>query len=159
MKCSACGYTESKVLDSRPAEDGSCIRRRRECLSCGRRFTTYERLEEVPVMVVKKDGTRQVFDRAKVLNGILRACEKRPVSFEKMEGLVRDVEMSVTASAENEISTARIGEMIMEGLKDIDEVAYVRFASVYRRFQDINTFMTELENLLQARSGKEEGRK
>ena len=155
MKCPACGYTESKVLDSRPAEDGGCIRRRRECLSCQRRFTTYERLEEVPVMVVKKDGTRQVFDRTKVLNGILRACEKRPVSFEKMESLVRDVELAVTGSADNEISTTRIGEMIMEGLKDIDEVAYVRFASVYRRFQDINTFMTELENLLHSRSKKD----
>jgi len=151
MKCPTCGFTESKVLDSRPTEDVSCIRRRRECLSCQRRFTTYERLEEVPLMVVKKDGTRQIFDRTKVLNGILRACEKRPVSFETMEGLVREVESAVTASAENEISSTRIGEMVMEGLKGIDEVAYVRFASVYRRFQDINTFIEELELLLKHR--------
>ena len=153
MKCPSCNHIESKVLDSRATEDFGCIRRRRECLACGRRFTTYERPEEVPVMVVKKDGTRQVFDRTKVLNGILRACEKRPVSFEEMESLVRRVESEVTSSAENEISTTRIGEMIMEGLRDLDEVAYVRFASVYRRFQDINTFMAELENLLKDRPG------
>ena len=149
MKCPACGHPDSKVLDSRPADDS--IRRRRECLACQRRFTTYEKVEEVPVMVVKKDGSREVFDRSKVLNGILRACEKRPVSFEDMEKLVSDVESAVSSSAENEVSTARIGELIMEGLRGLDEVAYVRFASVYRRFQDINTFMEELERLLKDR--------
>lgn len=154
MKCPSCSFTESKVLDSRPAEDFGCIRRRRECLRCQRRFTTYERVEEMPVVVVKKDGSREAFDRTKVLNGILRACEKRPVSFENMEALVGKVENAVTSSGENEISTARIGEMIMDGLRELDEVAYVRFASVYRRFQDINTFMEELEILLKDRKKK-----
>ena len=154
MKCPGCGYSESKVLDSRPSE-GS-IRRRRECLNCQRRFTTYERIEDTPVMVVKKDGSRQIFERKKVLDGIMRACEKRPVSFEAMENLVREVESAGSASVDNEISSARIGEIIMEGLRGLDEVAYVRFASVYRRFQDINTFMEELELLLkdQKRDGK-----
>ena len=154
MKCPGCGFSESKVLDSRPAE-GS-IRRRRECLNCQRRFTTYERIEDTPVMVVKKDGSRQIFERKKVLDGIMRACEKRPVSFEAMENLVREVESAGSASVDNEISSARIGEIIMEGLRGLDEVAYVRFASVYRRFQDINTFMEELELLLkdQKRDGK-----
>lgn len=149
MKCPVCGHSDSKVLDSRPADDS--IRRRRECLGCQRRFTTYEKVEEVPVMVVKKDGSREVFDRSKVLNGILRACEKRPVSFEAMERLVSDVESAVSSSVENEVSSAHIGELIMEGLRGLDEVAYVRFASVYRRFQDINTFMEELERLLKDR--------
>jgi len=151
MKCPGCSYTESKVLDSRPAEDGSAIRRRRECLNCQRRFTTYERVEELPIIVVKKDGSRQSFDRTKVLNGVMRACEKRPVSFAEMEKLVSQVESALSSSVENEISSNRIGEMVMERLKDLDEVAYVRFASVYRRFQDINTFMDELEYLLKER--------
>ena len=155
MKCPSCGYTESKVLDSRPADDFTSIRRRRECLSCQKRFTTYERTEEIPVFVIKKDGTRESFDRKKVIGGIMRACEKRPVSYETIEGLVREVENTVSTSLENEISTTRIGEMIMEGLKKIDEVAYVRFASVYRRFQDINTFMDELELLLKDQKKKE----
>ncbi len=146
MKCPGCSYQESKVLDSRPAEDGSTIRRRRECLNCQRRFTTYERIEEVPTMVVKKDGSRQAFDRAKLLNGVMRACEKRPVPYSAMEGLVREVESAL--ALENEVTSGRIGEMVMERLKELDEVAYVRFASVYRRFQDINTFMAELERLL-----------
>ena len=154
MKCPACSYTESKVLDSRPADDGSAIRRRRECLNCQRRFTTYERIEEIPVMVVKKDGSRQAFDRAKLLNGVVRACEKRPVSFSDMEALVSDVETGIGALMENEISTTRIGEMVMERLKNLDEVAYVRFASVYRRFKDINTFMEELELLLKEQERK-----
>ena len=154
MKCPACGYQESKVLDSRPGDDS--IRRRRECLSCARRFTTYERVEEMPVMVVKKDGSRQIFERKKVLDGIMRACEKRPVSFEAMENLVREVESAGSASVDNEISSARIGEIIMDGLRGLDEVAYVRFASVYRRFQDINTFMEELELLL--KDPKRDGR-
>lgn len=154
MKCPACYYSESRVLDSRPTDDGA-IRRRRECLSCGRRFTTYERVEEIPVMVVKKDGKRQVFDRAKVLNGVLRACEKRPVSFEEMDGLVKDIEAEISSKMENEVSTTAIGEMVMERLKTLDEVAYVRFASVYRSFKDINTFMNELEALLKEQKKKE----
>jgi len=162
MKCPGCGYLESKVLDSRPSDEGGSIRRRRECLNCQRRFTTYERVEEIPIMVVKKDGSRQVFDRTKLLNGVMRACEKRPVPFFEMEALVDNVEKKLSGAAENEVSSTRIGEMVMEGLKHIDEVAYVRFASVYRRFQDINTFMDELELLLkeqkkrEADSGKEE---
>ena len=146
MKCPVCNHGESKVLDSRPAE-GS-IRRRRECLACQHRFTTYERVEETPVMVVKRDGSRQLFDRAKIRSGIMHACQKRPVSYEEMDRLVREVEAAVQEAQVNEISTAQIGEMIMEGLKKIDEVAYVRFASVYRQFKDINTFMSELEALL-----------
>ena len=156
MKCPACSYTESKVLDSRPADDGSAIRRRRECLNCQRRFTTYERIEEIPVMVVKKDGSRQAFDRAKLLNGVVRACEKRPVSFSDMEKLVSEVESALTGGMENEVPSTRIGEMVMERLKNLDEVAYVRFASVYRRFQDINTFMDELTLLLREQKGKTE---
>jgi len=154
MKCPACSYTESKVLDSRPVDDGCAIRRRRECLHCQRRFTTYERLEEIPVVVIKKDGSRQVFDRTKLLNGVVRACEKRPVAFSDMEALVSDVEAAIGALVENEIPTARIGEMVMERLKALDEVAYVRFASVYRRFKDINTFMEELELLLKEQQQK-----
>ncbi|MBQ3075080.1 MAG: transcriptional repressor NrdR [Clostridia bacterium] len=154
MKCPACGNTESKVLDSRPA-DGS-IRRRRECLGCQRRFTTYERVEETPVMVVKKDGSRQLFDRGKIRDGIMHACQKRPVSYEEMDRLVKEVESAVQEAQVNEISSAKIGEMIMEGLKGIDEVAYVRFASVYRQFKDINTFMSELETLLQEQKKKGE---
>lgn len=155
MKCPACGFGESKVLDSRPADEGLCIRRRRECLNCQRRFTTYERLEEMPIMVVKKDGSRQVFDRSKLLNGILRACEKRPVSFDRVENVVSEIESALSGSIENEVSTTRIGEMVMERLKQIDEVAYVRFASVYRQFKDINTFMDELELLLKEQQKKE----
>lgn len=147
MKCPACYYSENRVLDSRPTDDGA-IRRRRECLSCGRRFTTYERVEEIPMMVVKKDGKRQVFDRAKVLNGVMRACEKRPVSFEEIDSLVKDIETEISSKMENEVSTTAIGQMVMERLKALDEVAYVRFASVYRSFKDINTFMAELEALL-----------
>lgn len=152
MKCPSCGYSESKVLDSRPA-DGS-IRRRRECLGCQHRFTTYERVEETPVMVVKKDGSRQLFDRNKIRDGVMHACQKRPVSYEEIENLVREVESAVQEAQVNEISSARIGEMIMERLKQIDEVAYVRFASVYRRFKDINTFMSELEVLLKEQKNK-----
>lgn len=151
MKCPGCGFGESKVLDSRPAEEGGAIRRRRECLNCQRRFTTYERIEDLPIVVVKKDGSRQSFDRAKLLNGVMRACEKRPVAYSDMENLVVDIESSLRAGTENEISSTRIGEMVMERLKTLDEVAYVRFASVYRRFKDINTFMDELELLLKER--------
>lgn len=158
MKCPHCGYTESKVLDSRPADEGACIRRRRECLSCQTRFTTYERLETAPLVVVKKDGTRQAFDRAKVLAGIVRACEKRPVSVSAMERLTDEIEARLRSNMENEVASNDIGEMVMEGLKGIDEVAYVRFASVYREFKDINTFMGELKALLreQEKSGRSE---
>lgn len=155
MKCPSCGFTESKVLDSRPTDEGVCIRRRRECLQCQKRFTTYERVEEIPIVVVKKDGSRQAFDRTKLLNGIMRACEKRPVPFYAMEKLVDEVEAELNAAMENEIASTRIGEMVMSRLKKIDEVAYVRFASVYRRFKDINTFMEELELLLQEQKHKE----
>ena len=148
MKCPYCGYTESRVIDSRPTDEGGCIRRRRECLQCQHRFTTYERIEEIPLMVVKKDGSRQAFDRAKLLNGIVRACEKRPVPFYEMEKLAGDIESALSNALQPEVPSNKIGEMVMEGLKKIDEVAYVRFASVYREFKDINTFMGELESLL-----------
>jgi transcriptional repressor NrdR len=148
MKCPGCGYTESKVLDSRPSDEGTSIRRRRECLGCQRRFTTYEKLEEMPVMVIKKDGSRQLFDRSKLLGGIMHACQKRPVSYEEMDRIVKEVESVAMGSIEHEISSKLIGEMVMEGLKKTDEVAYVRFASVYRQFKDIETFMGELETLL-----------
>lgn len=154
MKCPACSSEENKVLDSRLAEEGSAIRRRRECLNCHNRFTTYERIEKTPVIVVKKDGSRQAFDRNKLLQGVMRACEKRPVPFPEMERLVGDVETTLTGGMENEVSTARIGEMVMDRLRDLDEVAYVRFASVYRRFQDIPTFMAELERLLNEQKGE-----
>ena len=146
MKCPTCGHSESKVLDSRPAEDS--IRRRRECLACQKRFTTYERLEENPVMVVKKDGSRQMFDREKLLNGIIRACEKRPVKISDMEHIVNEIEIATQNLLEREISSQKIGEMVMERLPKIDEVAYVRFASVYRQFKDINTFVEEVNKLL-----------
>lgn len=148
MKCPSCGYLESKVLDSRPIDDGTCIRRRRECMECQKRFTTYERLELIPIVVVKKDGSRQAFDRNKLLNGIIRACEKRPVPLEEMENIVNDIESHITNSLAGEVSSNEIGELAMEKLKAADEVAYVRFASVYRQFKDINTFMDELKTLL-----------
>ena len=148
MKCPFCGYKESKVMDSRPTEEGSSIRRRRECLKCGKRFTTYETVESMPLVVVKKDGSRQSFERRKVLNGMLRACEKRPVSMETLERLTDEIEQELQNSLEREVNTEHIGELVMEKLKAVDEVAYVRFASVYRQFKDINTFMTELNKLL-----------
>ncbi|MGI6705330.1 MAG: transcriptional regulator NrdR [Clostridia bacterium] len=149
MKCPFCNVMESKVVDSRPTDEGTSIRRRRECTSCGRRFTTYEKIEDVPILVIKKDGRRESFDRQKIRNGILRACEKRPVSIKEVEEIVQDIEKQVHNSLEQEITTQRIGEMVMERLKEMDEVAYVRFASVYRQFKDINTFMEELNKLLQ----------
>ncbi len=148
MKCRYCLSTESKVVDSRPTDDGTAIRRRRECINCGRRFTTYEKIEEIPIMVVKKDGRRQSFDGEKIRAGIRKACEKRPVSSSDMDKLVDDVEREVFNSLEQEIKSDYIGEMVMQRLKDLDEVAYVRFASVYRQFKDINTFMAELKLLL-----------
>ena len=140
MKCPYCGELESKVIDSRPTEDGEKIRRRRECLRCGKRFTTYEIVETVPLMVIKKDRSRQVFDRQKLLGGMLRACEKRPVSYEMLERAVDNIEQSLLNSYEREVTSIHIGELAMEELKKIDEVAYVRFASVYRQFSDLNTF-------------------
>ena len=148
MKCPFCGYGESKVIDSRPAEEGTSIRRRRECLSCGKRFTTYETVESLPMVVVKKDGSRQSFDRQKVLGGMIRACEKRPVPLAELEKIAEEIEQDLQSGLEREISTVIIGEMVMSRLKDVDEVAYVRFASVYRSFKDINTFMDELAKLL-----------
>jgi transcriptional repressor NrdR len=148
MKCPYCGYAESKVIDSRPAEEGSTIRRRRECLACRKRFTTYEIIERLPLVVVKRDGSRQSFDRVKVINGLVRACEKRPVSLSQLEGIADEIENELQGALEREVSTAEIGEMVMERLKDLDEVAYVRFASVYRQFKDIHTFMEELTKLL-----------
>ena len=148
MKCPYCGYSESKVIDSRPADENSSIRRRRECLSCGKRFTTYETVESRPMVVVKKDGSRQSFDRRKVLGGMIRACEKRPVPLAELEKLTDEIEQTLQNSLEREVSTEAIGEQVMEKLKGVDEVAYVRFASVYRQFKDINTFMSELNKLL-----------
>ena len=148
MKCPNCGCTESKVLDSRSTEEGLAIRRRRECLECQKRFTTYERVEEIPLMVVKKDGSRQVFDRSKILNGIVRACEKRPVSLLQMENTTSEIETELMNLGQSEITSDQIGNVVMEKLKDLDEVAYVRFASVYRQFKDVGTFMAELKHLL-----------
>jgi transcriptional repressor NrdR len=148
MKCPYCGFIEDKVIDSRPTDEGSAIRRRRECSKCTKRFTTYEKVESLPLMVVKKDKTRQSFDRVKLLNGLLRACEKRPVSVNDLEKLVDEIESQAYNTLQREITSQQIGEMVMERLKDMDEVAYVRFASVYRQFRDINTFMDELTKLL-----------
>ena len=148
MKCPYCSYSESKVIDSRPTDDGNSIRRRRECLSCSKRFTTYEIMESVPVVVVKKDGSRQSFDRNKVISGMVKACEKRPVSREVLDRAADEIEQVLLNSLEKEIPVEKIGNLVMEKLKSIDEVAYVRFASVYRQFKDINTFMEELSKLL-----------
>ena len=148
MKCPFCGYSESKVIDSRPTDEGERIRRRRECTSCGKRFTTYEVIESVPIIVVKKDKSREAFDRNKLFNGLLRACEKRPVALDTIEKIVDDIELTLQNSLDREVTATRIGELAMDKLKDTDEVAYVRFASVYRQFKDINTFMDELAKLL-----------
>ncbi len=148
MKCPFCMFDESKVIDSRPTDDNTRIRRRRECISCGKRFTTYEVIENVPIVVVKKDKSREVFDRNKLYNGMLRACEKRPVSLDTLDAAVNDIETTLQNSLDREVTTGYIGELAMDKLKDIDEVAYVRFASVYRQFKDINTFMEELAKLL-----------
>ena len=149
MKCPYCGDQDSKVIDSRHSEDGASIRRRRECLACQKRFTTYETVESLPIIVVKKDGSRQSFDRTKILNGMVRACEKRPVSMAEMEAAVTDIEQVMQNSLEREISSSEIGELVMERLKPLDEVAYVRFASVYRQFKDINSFMQELNKIFE----------
>ena len=148
MKCPFCGYVDSKVIDSRPAEDGTTIRRRRECLDCQKRFTTYEVVERMPLVVIKRNGSRESFDRVKVINGIVRACEKRPVTMAQIEDVADDIEQELRGRLESEVQSERVGELVMERLKGLDEVAYVRFASVYRSFKDINTFMEELTKLL-----------
>lgn len=151
MKCPYCGDQESKVVDSRHSEDGQSIRRRRECLSCQKRFTTYETVESLPMVVIKRDNSRQSFDRNKILNGMLRACEKRPVAMADLELAVDEIEQSLQNSLDREVSTSQIGELVMERLKPLDEVAYVRFASVYRQFKDIDSFMRELNKILEER--------
>ena len=148
MKCPKCGYTESKVIDSRPTDEGERIRRRRECLNCQKRFTTYEIVESLPIIVIKKDKSREVFNRDKLLNGLLRACEKRPVSLEKLENMIDEIEVVLQNSLDREVSSDKIGELVMDKLKDVDQVAYVRFASVYREFKDVNTFMHEIKKIL-----------
>ena len=148
MKCPYCGTLESKVVDSRPSDEGASIRRRRECLACHKRFTTYETVESLPLIVIKKDGSRQTFDRDKLLGSMLKACEKRSVPLAKLEELAREIEQSLQNDMEREVSSSEIGELVMDRLKEVDEVAYVRFASVYRQFKDISTFMSELNKLL-----------
>ena len=148
MKCPFCGYKESKVIDSRPTEESTTIRRRRECLACQRRFTTHEIIERLPIILIKRDGSRQSFDKVKLINGMVRACEKRPVPLATLEGIADEIEQELLSNLEREVSTVEIGEMVMNRLKAVDEVSYVRFASVYRSFKDINTFMEELSKLL-----------
>ena len=147
MKCPKCGYTESKVVDSRPSEEGASIRRRRECLSCQNRFTTYETVEKLPLLVIKKDKTRQTFDKTKLLNGIIEACHKRPITLEQMESVVNEIELELQNSLTHEVPSSKIGVLVMEKLKELDEVAYVRFASVYHEFTDVDSFMEELQKL------------
>lgn len=151
LKCPYCGYEESKVVDSRSTEDDMAIRRRRECLKCLKRYTTYEKIEDIPILVIKKDSSREYFDKSKIVNGVLKACQKRPVSRMQIEGLAGDIEKQLSNQMLTEIKSDLIGEMIMERLKDLDEVAYVRFASVYRQFKDINTFMEEIKNMMNLR--------
>lgn len=148
MKCPYCGYNESKVVDSRSTEDDMSIRRRRECLKCGKRYTTYEKVENVPILVIKKNMSREYFDRSKIVNGLIKACQKRPVSRSQIEGIADEVEKNINNEMLTEVKSEYIGEMIMENLKKIDEVSYVRFASVYRQFKDVNTFMEEIARLM-----------
>lgn len=148
MRCPYCDYLESKVIDSRPIDDASSIRRRRECLKCEKRFTTYEQIESVPLVIIKKDGKRQTYNRQKLINGILKACEKTPVSFAQVENMVIEIEAVLNNSLDREISTTQIGELVMDKLKKVNDVAYVRFASVYREFRDVNSFMEELGSLI-----------
>lgn len=147
MKCPFCGYDESKVVDSRSTDDKSAIRRRRECAKCGKRYTTYEKIEDIPILVIKKDSTRENFDRDKIINGLIIACQKRPISRKQIEDLAKDVEKTVSNSMVSEIKSVDIGELVMERLKNLDEISYVRFASVYRQFADINTFLEEIKKL------------
>ena len=155
MKCPFCGYADSKVIDSRPAEEGATIRRRRECLECSKRFTTYEIMERLPLVVVKRDGRRQTFDKVKLINGMVRACEKRSIPLSVLETIADDIEQELLSNIEREVKAVDVGEMVMARLKAIDEVAYVRFASVYRSFKDINTFMEELSKLLLENNSKD----
>ena len=152
MKCPYCGYAESKVIDSRPAEEGSTIRRRRECLACRKRFTTYETIESLPLVVIKRDGSRQTFDKAKLINGMVRACDKRKIPLPVLEQIADEIEQELQGALDREVTTEEVGEMVMRRLKNVDEVAYVRFASVYRQFKDIDTFMQELTKLLNNRT-------
>ena len=156
MRCPYCANPESKVVDSRPSDEGASIRRRRECLVCHKRFTTYETMESLPLVVIKKDGSRQTFDKSKLLNGMLRACEKRPVPFDTLESIANEIEQTLQTALDREVPSAHIGELVMERLRNVDEVAYVRFASVYRQFKDISTFMDEL-NKLRKESGEKRG--
>lgn len=151
MKCPACGCLKSQVVDSRPSADGGSIRRRRECLACQKRFTTYENIETLPLVVIKKDHSREMFDRNKLLKSIIRACDKRQVTIEQMENAVTEIEQTLQNTLQNEVTSDRIGEMVMSKLKDLDEVAYIRFASVYRQFRDISAFMDELKKMLAER--------
>lgn len=153
MKCPYCGEIDSKVIDSRPTEDGEKIRRRRECLGCKKRFTTYEIVETVPLMVIKRNRSREVYDRQKLLNSMLRACDKRTVSYEQLDDAVSRIEQQLLSTYDREVTSERIGDLTMQELKNIDDVAYVRFASVYRQFSDVNTFMEELKDMLDTRSG------
>ncbi len=148
MKCPFCNYPDTKVIDSRAQDDNSAIRRRRQCEHCGKRFTTYERIDTIPITVIKRDGTRELFDKTKLLGGIMKSCNKRPVSVKQIESLVDDIENTLIGNGEKEVESKILGNMVMDRLKDLDEVAYVRFASVYRQFKDINTFIDELEKLL-----------
>ncbi|WP_072829284.1 transcriptional regulator NrdR [Clostridium collagenovorans] len=151
MKCPYCNYAESKVVDSRATDDDSAIRRRRECLGCGKRYTTYEKVENIPILVIKKDCSREYFDRTKIINGLMKACEKRPVSRQKIEDIAEEVEKQLYNNMTTEVSSDHIGEIIMNILKETDEICYVRFASVYRQFKDINTFMEEIRGLIDKR--------
>ncbi|MFA5144618.1 MAG: transcriptional regulator NrdR [Candidatus Omnitrophota bacterium] len=159
MKCPYCGYKEDKVVDSRATAEESAVRRRRECLNCGKRFTTYEYIEEVSLMVIKKDGRREPFDRKKILSGIIRACEKRPIGMEKMEEIITQIERAVQKKSDREVHSSRVGELVMEKLKALDDVAYVRFASVYRQFKDVGQFMVELKDILGKEKRKTQARK
>lgn len=151
MKCPYCGYIESKVIDSRPTDENETIRRRRECLKCNNRFTTYERIEETPIIVVKRDGNRQIFDKSKIINGIIKSCEKRPVALSDIEVSADNIEKKLQNSLAKEVSSKEIGEYVMEELKNLDEVAYVRFASVYREFKDVQSFLDELEDIIKTK--------
>ena len=159
MKCPFCNAADTKVIDSRPADDNSSIRRRRQCETCGKRFTTYEKLETIPLMVIKKDNTREVYDRAKIEAGVLHSCHKRPVSPQQIGTLIDEIENMIFNKEEREVPTSVIGELVMDKLKDLDEVAYVRFASVYREFKDVNTFMEELGKILKNKPGRKAGKK
>jgi len=153
MKCPYCGTDDTKVIDSRPAEENNAIRRRRQCEKCNKRFTTYERVDMIPITVIKRDGTREIFDKAKLQNGIMKSCNKRPVTAQQIQKLVDDIENTLAGSGEREVESKQLGNMVIERLKDLDEVAYVRFASVYRQFKDINSFIDELEKMLHEKNG------